>query len=102
MRREDVLSVLRTHEIELRAAGVRSISLFGSLARGQARDDSDIDVAVDLDRKRLESGFAYFQTVADLQSRLAVLLGRPVDVVVEPVLRKSLREALEQDRLVAF
>ena len=49
MDREQVIARLRAHERELRAAGVVQLSLFGSVARGEARPDSDVDVAVKLD-----------------------------------------------------
>jgi predicted nucleotidyltransferase len=47
---EDVLATLRAHEAELRAAGIRRLSLFGSVARGEAGPDSDVDLVVELDR----------------------------------------------------
>jgi predicted nucleotidyltransferase len=40
-----VIATLRAHEAELRKAGVRSLSLFGSAARGKTENDSDIDLA---------------------------------------------------------
>jgi predicted nucleotidyltransferase len=50
-RAEDVLAILRANEAELRAAGIRRVSLFGSVARCGA--DSDIDLAVQLGRNPL-------------------------------------------------
>ena len=46
---ERVIETLRTHEKELRQAGLRSLSLFGSLARGETEMDSDIDLAAEFD-----------------------------------------------------
>jgi predicted nucleotidyltransferase len=40
---------LRTREAELRAAGIRRLALFGSVARGEARPSSDIDLVAELD-----------------------------------------------------
>lgn len=40
-----IISALRAHQEELRSLGVKSLALFGSVARGQARADSDIDIA---------------------------------------------------------
>jgi hypothetical protein len=48
MTRDDIFSTLRAHERELRAAGVTSLALFGSAARGEQREDSDVDVVVQL------------------------------------------------------
>jgi uncharacterized protein len=45
---DDVVATLRAHEPELRAAGISHLSLFGSVARGDAGPDSDVDLAVEL------------------------------------------------------
>jgi hypothetical protein len=50
MRRDAAISTIRAHLDELRALGVGSISLFGSVARDEARPESDVDVLVDLAR----------------------------------------------------
>src|SRR5271165_6744585 len=44
-----VIATVRAHEAELRRAGVRHLSLFGSVARGEAADESDVDLLVELD-----------------------------------------------------
>ncbi len=49
MQRNEVLAVLKAHEAELRARGVARVALFGSLARGEARPDSDVDLVVEID-----------------------------------------------------
>lgn len=47
MNRDQRIDTLRAHEPELRAAGVRSLSVFGSLARQDARPHSDVDLLID-------------------------------------------------------
>jgi len=47
MRLDDVISRLRKAEPALRASGVRALYLFGSHARDEARENSDVDVFVD-------------------------------------------------------
>jgi uncharacterized protein len=49
---DHLLDTLRTHESELRRLGVSHAAVFGSIARGEARVDSDIDVLVELDQDR--------------------------------------------------
>ena len=49
MQRDEVLAVLKAHEAELRARGVARVALFGSLARGEARPDSDVDLMVEIE-----------------------------------------------------
>ena len=55
----DVLRTLRTHESELRLLGVSHAAVFGSVARGEADADSDIDVLVELDEDRAMGIFEY-------------------------------------------
>jgi predicted nucleotidyltransferase len=45
---ERVIAMLREHEAELRQLGLRSLSLFGSIARGDTETDSDIDLAAEI------------------------------------------------------
>jgi uncharacterized protein len=102
MNREDIIAKLRAHEPELRAAGVTSLALFGSAARSEQRDDSDIDVVVGLIEEARQEGFAYFGRIDRLAKRLAEILERPVDVVAEPIQKDHLRREIEKDRVVAF
>ena len=52
MRSADVIARLKAREAELRARDVRSLALFGSTARDEARPESDIDLLVELDESR--------------------------------------------------
>jgi predicted nucleotidyltransferase len=102
MKSDEIISKLRAHETELRAAGVTSLALFGSAARGEQREDSDIDVVVKLSEEAQRGGFAYFGRIDSLSRRLAEILKRPVDVVAEPIMKVRLRHEIEKDRIVAF
>jgi len=54
--REEIIATLRAHQAELHRRGVRHAALFGSLARGEAKRTSDIDILIELDpRARLAS-----------------------------------------------
>lgn len=76
----------RLEVIKLAAArGVRNIRVFGSVARGQETENSDIDLLVDLD-----PGVNLLDLVG-LERELAELLGAPVDVVPEEGLKKLIR-----------
>ncbi|MGD0023574.1 MAG: nucleotidyltransferase domain-containing protein [Xanthobacteraceae bacterium] len=102
MKRDEIIARLRAHEPELRAAGVSSLALFGSAARGDQRNDSDIDVVVRLTEDAAAGGFAYFGRLDALSRRLASILERPVDVVAEPIRKDRLRRSIEKDRIIAF
>ena len=77
------LAIIQTHLAELLALGARRLGVFGSFARGQERDDSDVDVYVEFDdaQRTYDNFFA-------LHERLEKLLGRRVDLVTD----KSLTE----------
>ena len=76
MDRDKVLEILRTHISELKQLGIRSLALFGSVARGEARPESDIDLLVDL-----EAPFT-FDRYIHTKFYLEDLLGCPVDLVM--------------------
>jgi predicted nucleotidyltransferase len=95
---EHVIATLRAHEVELRKAGIRHLSLFGSVARGDAEDQSDVDLAAELDP---DAGIGLFALGA-LERRLANLVGRKVDLLPEPVEKPRLRANIERDRRRAF
>ena len=63
----EVKAALRAREQELKAIGVVSASIFGSVARGDAGPDSDIDVAVRLADNFSRGGFDYFAQIEALQ-----------------------------------
>jgi predicted nucleotidyltransferase len=102
MMRGLVLQRLRDQEAELREFGVRSLSVFGSVARGDESDVSDIDLAVTFDPAQTPRGLAYFGLLERLQGRLAETLGRDVDLVPEPTAKPSLQNEIDRDRVVAF
>lgn len=97
-----ILRTLRTLEPELRAAGVRHISVFGSVARGEDTANSDVDLALDLAPDKTPLGFQFVTHIERLKHRLAGALSRDVDIVVLPACRRELREALSREAIAAF
>jgi len=93
-----VLETLHRHEAELRRRGVSHAAVFGSVARGEARADSDIDVLVDLDPQRPMGVFEY----ARLKLDIGDMLGGAVDVVNRKTLRPLLKDAILRDAVNAF
>lgn len=90
--RQEVISELRRMEPQLRAKGLSSLHLYGSVARDEARSDSDVDMFVDLDPAAELGGFAFFGIAGDIEDRL----GKPVQLAT----REGLHELL-RDRIVA-
>jgi uncharacterized protein len=101
-RTQAVLDRLRAHEAELRTLGVRSLSLFGSVARGEAAPGSDVDIVVRLGPQFSKGGFDHFGRLEELRERLADIVGRDVDVIEEPVRKERLRREIEAERVRAF
>ena len=100
--REQAIATLRDHEPELKAIGVVSVSLFGSVARDEAGVDSDVDVVVKLSEGFSAGGFDYFWQRERLEKRLSGLLGCKVDVVAEPVRKERFQNQIDRDRALAF
>ena len=93
---DEVRRILHGHESELaQEYGVRSLALFGSVARDEAGPASDVDLLVEFDRPA-----GYFALFA-LQDRLESLLGCKVDLVMTDGLRKELREQVLRDAIHA-
>jgi predicted nucleotidyltransferase len=86
----ELLAVLRAHEAELRAQGAETITVFGSLAHGEATDASDVGLAI-RPSAELSSGGSIFARLEDLRERLAALLECEVDLVEEPAVHPRLR-----------
>ena len=92
MNRSAVLKLLNEHREQVRKRfGAKRLSLFGSAARDELREDSDIDVLVEFD------GPATFDGYFDLKTYLEQLLGRPVDLVTEKGLKPRARRHVEKD-----
>ena len=95
---EQGIATLRAHEAELRAAGIRALSVFGSVARGDAGPDSDIDLAVEFaPAARMD-----LIRLAGLERELSALLGRAVQILPESIEKPRLRASVERDRVRAF
>jgi hypothetical protein len=102
MSRDDALTIIKQHQAELKKFGVLSLSLFGSTARGEAGEDSDVDVALRLEDVEGEGGFAYLRRMERVREYLSGILDAHVDVIAEPTSRPRLQEQIDRDRRFAF
>ena len=96
MTRQDVLDKLEANRSELRQMGVKSLSLFGSLARDEATDRSDVDLLVEFDRP-----IGLFQFIRVQQCLQKVLGVERVDLVMLDALHEELRDDILRDAIRA-
>lgn len=101
MNRDQIIRALQAHEQELRASDVVSVSLFGSVARGENLTH-DVDVVVRLGNNFSAPGLDYISRLDDLESLLSDILGCKVDVVEEPVRKERFQKEIDRDRALAF
>ena len=100
MTRDDVIAVLRQHRAELERRGVLHAALFGSLARGEAGPDSDIDIMVDIKPEASETMGVY--EFVGLARFISGFFDQPVDVVEKQGLRPRMRPSVMADAVYAF
>jgi predicted nucleotidyltransferase len=85
MKRDDAIRLLAEHRQEFARFGVKSLALFGSVARNESRPETDIDVLVEFE------GRAAFDRYMELKFFLEDLLGCQVDLVTNKALKPRLR-----------
>lgn len=88
MKQDEVLRLLATHRKELESLGVQSLAVFGSVVRGEAGPDSDVDILVEFAKP---VGFFVF---LEVKERLEKLLGCRVDLVTRKALHPRLRDEI--------
>jgi predicted nucleotidyltransferase len=98
MTRDQVIATLRAHEQELRGRGVLHAGLFGSVARHEAKQASDIDILIELEP---DAPVGVFEYVGIIQY-LADLFPNRVDVANRNSLKPLVRPSVERDAVYAF
>ncbi len=90
--REQILTKMRDHRAGIERFGVKQLGLFGSMARGDSNEGSDVDLLVEL-KKPL--GWE----VVDLRDYLQELLGVKVDLVTRSAVSKKalLWKSIQED-----
>jgi len=88
----EIKAIITSHKADLADKyGVSKIGVFGSVVRGEARDDSDVDVLVEFNRP---IGFIKFM---DLEFYLEELFGSKVDLVTKKALKPNIGKRILQE-----
>jgi uncharacterized protein len=95
---EKALAILRANERDLRAKGVLHAAIFGSVARGNARPESDVDIMVDVDPGRRLGLFDF----VGIKHKLEDLLQVNVDLSESKALRRFIKERAISEKVDAF
>ncbi len=93
---EKVLNLIRRHTPKLQQLGVKSLDLFGSVARDEAKQNSDVDCLVELED--WVGFFEFFQ----IKNYLENILDCPVDLGTRDSLREHLRQSVFEDLICVF
>jgi predicted nucleotidyltransferase len=96
MKRDEALAILAAHQEPLQRLGVKSLTLFGSVARDEARPDSDVDLLVEFNQ-----AVGLFEFI-ELRLYLEDILGSCVDLGTQDALREHLRVPVLKDVIHAF
>jgi uncharacterized protein len=94
--RDQILATLTRHREPIRSLGVHRIGLFGSQARGDAHERSDLDFLVEFER-----GAKTFDNYMDLKALLEDLFNSPIDLVIAETLKPRLREGILRETVYA-
>jgi uncharacterized protein len=97
MKRDDAIACLKRHEPELRQLGVERLFLFGSVARDEAREDSDVDLFFDYKKGDLD-----LFGLMDIKERASVILGGRADIMTRDSIHRMLRSRIEQSAVPVF
>ena len=93
MNKEQLIEVIQANRSMLEEFSVKSISLFGSVVRGEARRDSDVDILVEFNPEARIGLFSF----VNLKDLLSELLGCSVDLVTPDGLHPALKDSILEE-----
>ena len=93
MKREILIRFLKEHLSEITHYGVKSLAIFGSCARDEATENSDIDLLVDFE------GQVTFDRYMDLKFFLEDSLGYPIDIVSQKMLKPQIKNSVLEEAI---
>jgi len=94
--KEEILKKIKENKGKIRGFGVKRMGIFGSIARGEGKEDSDIDIVVEFER-----GKATFKNISGLVDFLERLFGREIDLLtpdgIESIRIKHVKEEIKAE-----
>ena len=97
MKRDEAIHLLQQHQTDLKRLGVERLFLFGSTARGDAGEESDVDLFFDHERGKL----GLFELM-DVKECTAIILGHKADIMTRGSLHPRLRQRIEASAVLVF
>lgn len=97
MNKQEIIDTIQANRVLLEEFSVKSISVFGSIVRDEARPGSDVDILVEFE----PNARIGFFTFSRLQRRLSDILGRPVDLVTPDALHKAMKSRILEEAVHA-
>ena len=97
MKRDEAITRLQAHEAELKELGVLSLFMFGSTAREEAKEGSDVDLFFDYDKDTL----GLFQLM-DVKEFTSGILGCKADIMTRDSIHRALRKEVESSAIPVF
>jgi len=91
--KEKIIEALKADREKVKSFGVKMLALFGSVARGEADSDSDVDILVEFE------GSTTYDRYINLKFHLEELLERKVDLVTKKSLKPRVKSAIEAELL---
>jgi predicted nucleotidyltransferase len=97
MKRADAITLLQAHEAQLKQLGVLTLYMFGSTAREEAREGSDVDLFFDYDKGKL----GLFELM-DVKEYTSGILGCKADIMTRDSIHRVLRDEIESSAIRVY